>query len=126
MFPSVTIRPSALLLVHATGKNRRASGRALHTNFKLGVEGEYLGLFSPELPRRVTDEITPAYPEQRSNISYGRLDNGGWGWFESPTPGRVNGSRTIRGLLAPPQFSAQRGISMPSFRCTLPLTSRMQ
>ena len=116
MFPSVTIRPSASLIVHATGKNRRTSGRALHTNFKLGVEGEYLGLFSPELPRRVTDEIAPAYPEQRSNISYGRLDNGGWGWFESPTPGRANGGRTIRGLLAPPQFSAQRGIYDAQFQ----------
>ena len=48
----------------------------MHTNFKLGVEGEYLGLFSPELPRRVADEIAPAYPGQRSNISYGRLAKG--------------------------------------------------
>ena len=116
MFPSVTIRPSGSLVVHATGKNRHALGQTLHTNFKLGVEGEYLGLFSPELPRRVADEIAPAYPEQRSNISYGRLDNGGWAWFESPTPGRANRGSTVSGMLAPPKFSAQRGIYDAQFR----------
>ncbi|MBT4624644.1 MAG: hypothetical protein HOB97_11465, partial [Verrucomicrobia bacterium] len=99
VFPGVTIRPSASLIVHATGKNRRALGQALHTNFKLGVEGEYLGLFSPELPRRVADEIVPAFPEQRSNISYGRLAKGGWAWFATPTPGRANSGSTVRGML---------------------------
>ena len=116
MFPSVTIRPSGLLVVHATGKNRHALGQTLHTNFKLGVEGEYLGLFSPELPRRVTDEIAPAYPEQRSNISYGRLAKGDWAWFESPTPGQANRGSTVSGMLAPPKFSAQRGIYDAQFR----------
>ena len=116
VFPSVTIRPSAALIIHATGKNRRLFGQSLHTNFKLGVEGEYLGLFSPELPRRVADEIAPAYPEQRSNISYGRMATGEWAWFESPTPRRANGSKTIRGLLAPPKFSAKRGIYDAQFR----------
>ena len=53
----------------------------MHTNFKLGIEGEYLGLYSPELPRRVVDEIAPVYPEQRSNISYGRLAKGDWAWL---------------------------------------------
>ena len=119
VFPGVTIRPSASLIVHATGKNRRALGQALHTNFKLGVEGEYLGLFSPELPRRVADEIAPAFPEQRSNISYGRLAKGGWAWFATPTPGLANRGSTIRGMLAPPLFSAQRGIYDAQFRVHL-------
>ena len=119
VFPGVTIRPSASLILHATGKNRRALGQALHTNFKLGVEGEYLGLFSPELPRRVADEIAPAFPEQRSNISYGRLAKGGWAWFATPTPGLANRGSTIRGMLAPPLFSAQRGIYDAQFRVHL-------
>ncbi|MEC8973909.1 MAG: chitobiase/beta-hexosaminidase C-terminal domain-containing protein, partial [Verrucomicrobiota bacterium] len=119
VFPAVTLRPSATLVVHATGKNRRAVGQALHTNFKLGVEGEYLGLFSPELPRRVADEIAPAYPEQRGDISYGRLAKGGWAWFETPTPGTGNRGRTIQGLLEPPKFSAERGIYDAQFRVHL-------
>ena len=69
------------------------------TNFKLGIQGEYLGLYSPELPRRVVDEIGPLYPEQRSDISYGRLAKGEWAWFSSPSPGSMNGGKTIRGLL---------------------------
>ena len=119
VFPAVTLRPSATLVVHATGKNRRALGQALHTNFKLGVEGEYLGLFSPELPRRVADEIAPAYPEQRGDISYGRLAKGEWGWLGTPTPGTANRGKTIRGLLAPPEFSAQRGVYDAQFRVHL-------
>ncbi len=119
VFPAVTLRPGATLVVHATGKNRRALGQALHTNFKLGVEGEYLGLFSPELPRRVADEIAPAYPEQRGDISYGRLAKGGWAWFETPTPGTGNRGTTIQGLLAPPKFSAERGVYDAQFRVHL-------
>ena len=119
VFPAVTIRPSATMVVHATGKNHRAPGQALHTNFKLGIEGEYLGLFSPELPRRVVDEIAPAYPEQRSNVSYGRLAEREWGWFETPTPGKANRGRTVHGLLVPPQFSAQRGVYDAQFRVHL-------
>ena len=50
------------MVVHASGKNRGGLGQAMHTNFKLGIEGEYLGLYSPELPRRVVDEIAPHLP----------------------------------------------------------------
>ena len=119
VFPFVELRPNATLVVYATGKNRRAIGKALHTNFKLGVDGEYLGLFSPELPRRVVDDIVPVYPEQRGDISYGRLAKGEWVWFETPTPGMANRGKTIRGLLAPPKFSAQRGIYDAQFRVHL-------
>ncbi|MEE2948104.1 MAG: lamin tail domain-containing protein, partial [Verrucomicrobiota bacterium] len=119
VFPAVALPPSATLVVHATGKNRSASRQALHTNFKLGVEGEYLGLFSPELPRRVADEISPVYPEQRGDISYGRLANGEWAWFETPTPGTGNRGKTIQGLLAPPKFSAERGVYDAQFRVHL-------
>ena len=119
IFPYVIVKPGATLLVHASGKNRSKIGQALHTNFKLGIEGEYLGLFTPELPRRLVDEIAPAYPEQRSNISYGRLPNGDWAWFSSPTPRQNNRGKTIRGLIPPPQFSAKRGVYNAPFRVHL-------
>ena len=71
----------------------------MHTNFKLGIEGEYLGLYSPELPRRVVDEIAPVYSEQRSNISYGRLAKGDWSLVFVALTGkhqrRKNDSRSV-------------------------------
>ena len=119
VFPDVDIKSGGTIVVHASGKNRSRVGQALHTNFKLGIDGEYLGIFTPELPRRIVDEITPIYPEQRSDISYGRLASGDWAWFSSPSPGRNNGGKTIRGLISPPQFSAKRGIYNTPFRVHL-------
>ena len=119
VFPDVDIKSGATIVVHASGKNRSRVGQALHTNFKLGIDGEYLGIFTPELPRRIVDEIAPIYPEQRSDISYGRLASGDWAWFSSPTPGLSNKGKTIRGLISPPQFSAKRGIYNTPFRVHL-------
>ena len=119
IFPNVNLKSGATIVVHASGKNRSRVGQALHTNFKLGIDGEYLGIFTPELPRRIVDEIAPIYPEQRSNISYGRLANGDWAWFSSPSPGRNNIGKTIRGIISPPQFSAKRGIYNTPFRVHL-------
>ena len=119
IFPNVNLKSGATIVVHASGKNRSRVGQALHTNFKLGIDGEYLGIFTPELPRRIVDEIAPIYPEQRSNISYGRLASGDWAWFSSPSPGRNNIGKTIRGIISPPQFSAKRGIYNTPFQVHL-------
>ena len=56
-----------------------ADGEAVadHTNFKLSASGESIGVFNAELD--VVDSIT--YPEQRSDISYGRNDEE-WVFFE--------------------------------------------
>jgi len=61
-----------------------ADGKAVadHTNFKLSAIGESIGIFTSEL--KVVDSIT--YPEQRSDISYGRNDEE-WVFFETSTPG---------------------------------------
>ncbi|GIT12801.1 MAG: hypothetical protein CM1200mP34_2070 [Verrucomicrobiales bacterium] len=47
------------------------------------------------------------------------MAKGGWAWFETPTPGTGNRGRTIQGLLAPPKFSAERGIYDAQFRVHL-------
>ncbi len=119
IFPNVNLKSGATIVVHASGKNRSRVGQALHTNFKLGIDGEYLGIFTPELPRRIVDEIAPIYPEQRTNISYGRLASGDWAWFSSPSPERNNIGKTIRGIISPPQFSAKRGIYNTPFQVHL-------
>ena len=64
-----------------------ADGEAVadHTNFKLSASGEFIGVFNVEFD--VVDSIT--YPEQRSDISYGR-NNDDWVFFETSTPGAQN------------------------------------
>src|SRR5262245_57434276 len=43
-FPATNLPAGGFLVVFASDKNRRAPGGPLHTNFKLGADGEYLGL----------------------------------------------------------------------------------
>ena len=69
-FPSVELRPGAFLIVFASDKNRRTAGAPLHTNFKLGLEGEYLALTAPG-GTHVVSAFAPVYPPQLPNVSYG-------------------------------------------------------
>ena len=46
--PDVELRPREYLLVWASGKDLRDPQRALHTNFKLAAEGEFLALVAPD------------------------------------------------------------------------------
>ncbi|MBN1443524.1 MAG: lamin tail domain-containing protein, partial [Planctomycetes bacterium] len=89
---------------------RPADGTNLHTDFKLATGGEYLGLFSPEVPRRVVMEYAPEYPEQRRGFSYGITSAGTAGYFENPTPGAANDEAVVlSGLAVAPRFSAEHG-----------------
>jgi hypothetical protein len=42
----------------------------LHTNFRLGDEGEYLGFIAPD-GQTVLQQFNPGYPGQRNGISHG-------------------------------------------------------
>lgn len=68
-FPAITLAPGERLIVFASGKNRRDPGSRLHTDFRLGANGEYLALIRPD-GRRAT-EFAPAYPPQLPDISFG-------------------------------------------------------
>ena len=59
-------------MVWASGKDRRVSGKPLHTNFSLDANGEYLALLTPE--GEVANGYAPAFPLQTSDISYGRRE----------------------------------------------------
>jgi hypothetical protein len=72
-FPAVTLAPGAHLVVFASGKDRRQPSQPLHTNFRLGAEGEFLGLFAPDGTTLVSG-FHPAFPEQRPDVSYGAPD----------------------------------------------------
>ena len=74
-FPSVTVEPGAHLVVFASGQDTNdyvdAAGN-LHTNFKLGANGEYLALSAADgtiLTQYGTKDTE--YPAQRFNVSYG-------------------------------------------------------
>src|SRR5882672_4168557 len=69
-FPAVPLGPGEYLLVFASGKDRRAPGAELHTNFKLDAERGYLGLVKPD-GATVAFDFAPEYPRQVAGASYG-------------------------------------------------------
>src|ERR1039458_804140 len=68
-FPATNMPPKSFLIVFASGKNRAMNGAPLHTNFKLGADGEYLSLFEPD--GTAASEISPQFPQQFPDVSYG-------------------------------------------------------
>jgi hypothetical protein len=119
VFPAISLGAGQRLLVFASGKDRRTPGAEWHTNFKLGTDGEYLGLFNAEQPRQVISELTPEYPEQRNDHSYGRTATGEWVYFANPTPRLANGTSSITDVTPGVSFSAKRGFSSEPFDLTL-------
>lgn len=105
-FPNATIEGGAYSIVFASGKNRVNPAAPLHTNFKLGKGGEYLALKRPD--GSIATEYSPAFPEQRTDISYG-LSNGLAAYFPTATPGAANGTTTVSGFVADTDFSVKRG-----------------
>jgi len=70
-FPAgVVLRPGAFMVVFASGKDRGQAVAALHTNFKLSGQGEYLALVLAD-GLTVAHAYAPDYPHQLSNTSYG-------------------------------------------------------
>ena len=90
--PSPTLlEPDAYLIVFASGKNRAAAGKPLHTDFKLKGEGEFLALLDAQ--GHAVHEFSPAYPPQYAGISYGLTTSGNprrFDYFTVPTPGAAN------------------------------------
>ena len=69
-FPATNLPPGQFLIVFASDKDRRNPGATLHTNFKLGADGEYLALVDPSGTNVVT-QFAPEYPGQVTGVSYG-------------------------------------------------------
>lgn len=120
VFPEWILPPGEFVIVFASGKNRAdtASGR-FHANFKLNPSGEYLALFDSEMPRRLISEISPAYPEQRPNYSYGRDRAGDWTYLSSPTPGQANAESGITRMAPSVHFSVAHGCFSHPFNLQL-------
>ncbi|NIP95483.1 MAG: lamin tail domain-containing protein, partial [Akkermansiaceae bacterium] len=61
ILPDRLLPSGSFLVIFASGKDRAPAGSGeIHTNFKLAASGEYLGLYTPELPRTVADQLSPA------------------------------------------------------------------
>jgi len=120
-FPARTLDSQAYLLVFASGKDRQPTppNSALHTNFKLKQQGEFLGLYNIFLHRFV-DVVSPQpeaeengeFPEQFDDIAYGRYLNSDhalrYGYFADPTPGQPNDETSLWvDLVAPVEFFLQ-------------------
>ncbi len=88
-----------------------ASRSEFHTNFRLSRGGEYLALVNPS--GEVVSGFAPEYPEQRPDVSYGLID-GGYTWFDMPTPGGPN-APGMSDVLEPPTFSAAGAILKEPF-----------
>ena len=102
--PGTTIEAGGYLLIWASGKDR--SVPALHTNFELSREGEYLALVDGA--NAVVAELAPAYPAQQQNVSWGILPDGSPGFMTRPTPDAENVAGVAVGAPAP-QASVGRG-----------------
>lgn len=74
-FPSVALDAGEFLVVFASNKNRAIAGSELHTNFALSAGGEFLALVQPN-GVTIASALSPAFPPQFENISYGRSSQG--------------------------------------------------
>lgn len=84
----VTIPANGYLLFWADNDTEQGE---IHTNFKLAVEGEEIGLFdTAENGYATIDTVT--FGRQTSDVSFGRQPGGAdtWRTFSSPTPGQPN------------------------------------
>ncbi|HHT35917.1 MAG: CotH kinase family protein [Candidatus Wallacebacter cryptica] len=113
-FPANAVIPAGgYILVYASGLDQTSFGE-IHTNFKLGSEGEPLLLSDPE--GRLQDYIPPKPHMQ--DISYGRSPDGSDSlvFFQAATPGKPNSTdKAFAEKLQPPKFSHVRGFYPESF-----------
>ena len=89
-FPPVVIPAQGYLVVFASGKDRSDPGAALHTDFSLAAEGEYLALSDPA--GMLVDEVAKGLPPQVADVSWGRVPGelSSYAYFYTPTPGGPN------------------------------------
>ena len=120
-FPAETIIPANGYLVvfadrlNITDPDLDEQGN-LHTNFKLGVDGEYLAITSAE--GAILHAYEPEYPKQRADVSYGVTVDGTEGYLLAATPGEDN-SAMYAGAVGDTTFSVDRGFYSDAFPVTI-------
>lgn len=91
-FPDTTLAAYGFMLLWADDQPSQGS---VHMPFKLSADGEQLGIFAP-LSQGTIPIDTLSFGVQMTNVSWGRLPDGGTTWksFDKPTPGGSNNSTT--------------------------------
>jgi hypothetical protein len=122
-FPVTVIPARSFLVIFASNKDRRESGRELHTNFALSASGEYLALIKSD-GATIVSEYAPTFPAQTNNVSYGytmRSDGSviGLGFLAPPTPGRANPASGGATLIETVTFSRRAGPFSTTFTLNL-------
>ena len=109
-----TISAGGYLLVWA---DEDVADSGLHTSFKLGADGEEIGLFGADGVTLI-DSVT--FPEQTSGITYGRDPNvsSDLRFLARPTPWAKNDAAYL-GEVEAPEFSHERGFYDAPFILTL-------
>ena len=124
-FPDSTVVPAGgYLVVFASGLDVRDPQLDeqgwLHTNFNLRSGGDYLAITDRD--GIVLDELSPGYPEQYPNTSYGVSDNQVLGYLRSESAGGDNSSAYL-GVVSDTQFSHDRGFYTEPISVELSTTS---
>jgi hypothetical protein len=111
IFPDRWMGPNECLLIFASGKDRY--GFELHSNFKLGSEGETIILSDPEDNQIDEWELGPMPLDH----SVGRQpDNDGpWLYFDEPSPGEFNLGQGYPGFAEAPELSVEAGHKLGAF-----------
>jgi hypothetical protein len=114
---NTTIPANGYLLVLCDNRNEANApagpARRIHSNFKLGRKGEYLGLFNAL--GTMVDQLSPAYPPQVYYCSYGRNPTNAaqFGYFDTATPGTTNGGAFYPAQVVAPQFKDAGNADLP-------------
>jgi hypothetical protein len=108
IFPDISLRPNQLLVIFASGKDRRSSVGELHTSFKISASGETLLL--NDAKGTPVDAIRLAALENDTTLGRSKEDLQQWQIFEkeSTTPGTPNGTSNEIYVEAP-TFSLEPG-----------------
>ena len=122
--PGTVMQPNSYLLVWASQKNRTNPFAPLHTNFRLDPDGEFLGLYAPNM--NLVSSFGQFYPEQRADVSYGRdrQDPDAVGYYSVPSPGQPNPAGGASSDFAPNVvFSRPSGAFRNEFNLALDLST---
>ncbi|MGB2863005.1 MAG: lamin tail domain-containing protein [Sedimentisphaerales bacterium] len=111
---ATTIAAGSYLLIWA---DNDTSDAGLHANFKLDADGEQIALFDSDGSTLIDSMI---YPDQNTDISYGRYPDGNddWGFFDLPSPGAENSGGYLNKVDAP-KFSQNHGFYDTAFYVTI-------